>query len=103
MGSEMIQITSPDSTSIEMSFSQVTSLQECCWSWKYPPELATDLYQVMPGLLGWSGLVIGFSLTEAPLPDPPQQAETDPKRSQTEPKRTEIKLFRVGRAGCLSG
>ena len=66
-------------------------------------------------------VVIFFSLTEAPLPDPtptpPNGPETDPKRtrngakrtrngpkrSQTEPKWTEIKLFGVGRAGGLSG
>ena len=73
-------------------------------------------------------LVIFFSLTKAPLPNPtptppnamkrtrngpetdpkrsqtePNGAETEPKWSQTEPKWTEIKLFAVGRAGGLSG
>ena len=62
-------------------------------------------------------VVIFFSLTEAPLPDPTQHPETDPKRSQIEPKRsqiepkrsqtepkwTEIKLFEVGRAGGFVG
>ena len=63
-------------------------------------------------------VVIFFSLTEAPLPDPnptPPNTlkrtrngpETEPKRSRngagTEPKWTEIKLFGVGRAGGLSG
>ena len=66
-------------------------------------------------------VVIFFSLTEAPLPDPaptppntpkrtrngpetePNGAETEPKRSQTEPKRTEIEPSRVGRPGGLSG
>ena len=66
-------------------------------------------------------VVIFFSLTEAPLPDPtptppntpkqtrngaetePKRSQTEPKRSQTEPKWTEIKLFGVGRAGGLSG
>ena len=69
-------------------------------------------------------LVIFFSLTEAPLtdptPTPPNTRETDPKRtrndpkrsqtepngaerSQTEPKWTEIKPFRVGRTGGLTG
>ena len=73
-------------------------------------------------------VVIFFSLTEAPLPDPtptprntlkrtrngpetdPKQtrnrakrSQTEPKRSQTEPKWTEIKLFRVGQAGGFVG
>ena len=64
-----------------------------------------------------SGVVIFFSLTEAPLPDPtptppntpkrtrngaetePKRSQTEPKRSQTEPKWTEIKLFGVGGTG----
>ena len=62
-------------------------------------------------------VVIFFSLTEAPLPDPtntpkrtrngpktdPKRSQTEPKRSQMEPKRTEIKLFGVGRAGGFVG
>ena len=73
-------------------------------------------------------LVIFFSLTEAPLPDPtptppntpkrtrngpetdPKQTrsrpETDPngpKGTETDPKRTEIKLLGVGRPGGASG
>ena len=69
-------------------------------------------------------IVIFFSLTEAPLPDPtptppntpkrtrngpetdPKRSQTEPngpERSQTEPKCTEIKPFRVGQPGGLSG
>ena len=60
-------------------------------------------------------VVIFFSLTEAPLPDPPntpkrtrnrpatdpKRTQKDPKRAETEPKRTEIKLSGVdGRGVC---
>ena len=63
-------------------------------------------------------LVIFFSLTEAPLPDPtqngpetdpeqtrngPERTRTHPKRIETDPKWTEIKLFGVGRPGRSSG
>ena len=56
-------------------------------------------------------VVIFFSLTEAPLPDPtltpPNGPETDaktnPKRTETDPKWTEIKLSGVGLPGGLSG
>ena len=57
------------------------------------------------------GVVILFSLTEAPLPDPtppntpkrtrrgPETEPNGPERSQKEPKWTEIKPPRVGRPG----
>ena len=50
--------------------------------------------------------MIFFSLTEALLPDPTQQPETEPngpERSQMEPKWTEIKPSRVGRLGGFVG
>ena len=52
-----------------------------------------------------SDIVIYFSLTEAPLPDPTQHPETDPKRSQTDPKRsqTEPKRSRNGAKRSQNG
>ena len=59
-------------------------------------------------------VVVFFSLTEAPLPDPTptppntpkrtrNKPETEPNGVETEPKWTELKLFGLGRAGGLSG
>ena len=70
---------------------------------------------MFPGI----NLVIFFSLTEAPLPDPtptppntptrtrngpeldPKRSQTEPKRSQTEPKWTEIMLLGVAGGGFV--